>query len=302
MPTVEELTQKIKELEADMARKDQDLKIYRRELAAANQELEKLIVKVNDQLRQSHRIQKFLVPTEFPNIPGFEFSTKFSSSAVSGGDYFDIFEHFDKMRFGMFLSSASGYGMSALFLSVLMKMTYDIEDSKSKDPARVLSEIFDDMKKECRPQDESALFYGVFDRRKFQLIFCNVGQPLAVHWIAAQNRIELLQGEAKPFSPQYDESAYQLKNQVVDLNPGDKLILCSSGFLSLKNDKDHLWGLDEILSLIKQNVKKEVHELRNEIFFQASKMSKEQPRDLTVIVTEVKERIMRLASDQGEKG
>ncbi len=299
VPTIEELTQKIKELEAEMVRKDQDLKIYRRELATANTELEKLILKVNDQLRHSRRIQKFLVPTEFPNIPGFEFSTKFSSSSVSGGDYFDIFEHFDKMRFGLFLSSASGYGMSALFLSVLMKMTYEIEDSKSKNPGRVIQEIFEEMKKECRPEDESALFYGVFDRRKFQLIYCNVGQQLAIHYQAAQNRIELLKGSTNPFSTQRSSSEFDLKNQTVDLNPGDKVILCSSGFLSLKNDQGHLWGMDEILSIIKQSVKKDVHELRNEMFYQASKFSKEQPRDLTVIVTEVKERIMRLASDGG---
>ncbi|MEM7646417.1 MAG: hypothetical protein AAF203_05870, partial [Pseudomonadota bacterium] len=116
----EELELRIRELEAELKKKDQDLGIYRQELGQANAALEQLIVKVNDQLQQSHRIQKFLVPTEFPNIQGFEFSTKFSSSAVAGGDYFDIFEHFDKMRFGLFLSSASGYGMSALFLSVLM--------------------------------------------------------------------------------------------------------------------------------------------------------------------------------------
>ncbi len=293
----DELKQRIKELEAEMARKDQDLKIYRRELATANTELEKLIIKVNDQLRHSHRIQKFLVPTEFPNIPGFEFSTKFSSSSVSGGDYFDIFEHFDKMRFGLFLSSASGYGMSALFLSVLMKMTYEIEDTKSKNPGRVLQEIFEEMKKECRPEDESALFYGVFDRRKFQLIYCNVGQPLAIHYVASQNRIELLKGSKAPFSIQSNPAEFDLANQTVDLNPQDKLILCSSGFLSLKNEEGHLWGIDEILSVIKQNVKKDVHGLRNEMFYQASKFSKEQPRDLTVIVTEVKERIMRLASD-----
>ena len=91
-----------------------------------------------------------------------------------------------------------------------------------------------------------------------------------------------------------------LVNKQLDLNPNDKLIFCSSGFLSLKDSEDNFWGMDEILSIIKQNVAKDVHELRNEIFYQALKFSKEQPKDLTVIVTEVKERIMKLASDPSE--
>jgi sigma-B regulation protein RsbU (phosphoserine phosphatase) len=291
----QELKKKIQQLEMELAQKDQDLKIYKKELSEANVELEKLIVRVNDQLQQSLKIQKFLVPTEFPNIQGFEFSTKFSSSSVSGGDYFDIFEHYDKMRFGLFLSSASGYGMSALFLSVLMKMTYQIEDSKNYDPTKVMTEIVEELESQAGDKDQAAIFYGVFDRRKFELTYCNVGQPLAIYYQAETGRLELLQGPAEPFSKEKQNLSRSLENRSIELNPKDKLIFCSLGFLELVNDQGDLWGIDEILSIVKLNVNKDVHGLRNEIFYQASKFSSQQPRDLTVIVTEVKDRIMKLA-------
>ncbi len=293
MGNEEDLNKKIQQLESELQKKDQDLRIYKKELSEANVELERLIVQVNDQLQQALKVQKFLVPTEFPNIQGFEFSTKFSSSAVSGGDYFDIFEHFDKMRFGIFLSSASGYGMSALFLSVLMKLNYQIEDSINYQPEKVMQEIFQEMSEQAKADDQAAIFYGVFDRRKFQLNYCNIGQPLAIHFQDATGRIELLKGQAEPMSPA--AGAPPAGQHQVDLNPKDKLIFCSAGFLSLQNsDGDH-WGIDEILSVVKRNVRKEVHELRNELFYQAMKFSSEQPKDLTVIVTEVKDRIMKLA-------
>lgn len=293
----EDLVRKIQDLEAELRRKDLDLKIYKKELTEANTELERLIIQVNDQLQQSLKIQKFLVPTEFPNIPGFEFSTKFSSSAMSGGDYFDIFEHNDKMRFGLFLSSASGYGMSALFLSVLMKMTYEIEELRSRDPGLVMGEILQELRTQSQPKDQAAVFYGVFDRRKFQMTYCNIGQHLAIHYKAADKRLELLQSSTKSFNVQANPSDYDLSNKVVDLNPNDKLIFCSSGFLALQNEAGRYWGIDEVLSVVNQNAKKEVHELRNEIFYQALKFGKTQPRDLTVIVTEVKERVIKLASE-----
>lgn len=291
----EELKKKIQQLEDDLEKKDQDLRIYKKELSEANTQLEGLIVQVNDQLRQSLEIQKFLVPTEFPNIQGFEFSTKFSSSSVSGGDYFDIFEHYDKMRFGLFLSSASGYGMSSLFLSVLMKLTYQIEDSKNFDPTTVMQDIVQELEAQANEQDQAAIFYGVFDRRKFQMTYCNVAQPLAIHYQEATGRIDLLAATEEAFSKASQNLGQKLTNGVVDLNPKDKLIFCSSGFLSLTNEDGDSWGIDEILSIIKRHIKKDVHDLRNEIFYQASKFSREQPRDLTVIVTEVKDRIMKLA-------
>lgn len=295
MGNEKELQDRIQQLEEELARKDQDLKIYRQELAGANEQLEQLIVQVHDQLQQAHAIQKYLVPTEFPNIQGFDFSTKFKPSSVSGGDYFDIFEHHDKMRFGLFLSSASGYGMSALFLSVLMKMTFEIEDRKSRDPTQVMKEIIAELKIQSKQTDQSAVFYGVFDRRTFQLTYSNVGQPLCIYHQASTNKIELLEGSPTPFSHENAKLEQSLENRVVDLEPKDKLIFCSSGFLSLKNVDEETWGLEEILSVVKKNINSDVHALRNEIFYQASQFSNEQTKDLTALVVEVKDRIIKLA-------
>ncbi|NQZ20158.1 MAG: hypothetical protein HRT44_13015 [Bdellovibrionales bacterium] len=118
---------------------------------------------------------------------------------------------------------------------------------------------------------------------------------MAVYYQASSHRIELLKTNGQAFTPSQLDAEMDLENKAVELNPKDKLIFCSSGFLSLVNDQGVSWGIDEILSVIKRNINKDVHALRNEIFFQAYKFSKEQPKDLTVIVTEVKDRIIKLA-------
>ena len=94
------LQSRISELEAELADRERDLTVFREELARANSQLERFIKQISQELKMASLIQKALVPTEFPNIPGFEFSTKFVPSVISGGDYFDIFEHEDKFRFG----------------------------------------------------------------------------------------------------------------------------------------------------------------------------------------------------------
>src|SRR5687768_8579652 len=116
--TREQLIERVAELEEELRERQADLKRFRDELSKANQRLEGLITRLHSELKLAHVIQKSLVPTEFPHITGFEFSTKFVPSSVSGGDYFDIFEHDDRFRFGVIVSSSNGHTMSALLLSV----------------------------------------------------------------------------------------------------------------------------------------------------------------------------------------
>ena len=290
--------QRILELENELAKKEQDLKIYRQELSAANEHLKKLIAQSEIHLRQAQRIQRSLVPTEIPSIQGFDFSTKYKAGDLSGGDYFDIFEHRDRMRFGLFLSSSSGYGISSLFLSVLMKMTFDIEEQRRRDPAFVLREICREIESEADQTENAAIFYGVFDRRTFELVYGNLGQNLAFYHRASTNEIQLLKGEESSFSPGMEDLVGRVSNETLTLQPRDKLVFCSKGFLGLRNDRGEAWGLHNLLSLVKKNADMAVHQLRNEIMFQAEQFAVAPTPDLTVIVAEVKDRIIKLAPDR----
>src|SRR4051812_41309253 len=98
------LEQRINDLEKELKVKDGDLKLFREEVGDLNSRLSALIGKLGRELEVATAIHKILVPTEIANIPGFAFSTKFEASSISGGDYYDIFELEDKLRFGVLLS------------------------------------------------------------------------------------------------------------------------------------------------------------------------------------------------------
>ncbi len=73
---IESLQNRVRELEIELGDREKDLAVFRDELAKANSQLEGFIRQIAQELRMASLIQKALVPTEFPNIPGFEFSTK----------------------------------------------------------------------------------------------------------------------------------------------------------------------------------------------------------------------------------
>ena len=105
----EYLQEKIIELEQRLQEKSSLVLIYKEEIQRMNAQIEKLIGRIQQELRVGNKIHELLLPTSIPTIPGFEFSTKFKASAISGGDYFEIIPHEDKFRFGILLSSSSGY-------------------------------------------------------------------------------------------------------------------------------------------------------------------------------------------------
>lgn len=291
---IESLRNRVRELEAELADREKDLGVFRHELAKANSQLELFIRQISQELKMAGLIQKSLVPTEFPNIPGFEFSTKFVPSPISGGDYFDIFEHEDRFRFGVVLAGSSGYSMSALFLSVLLKMTGQLEARKGGAPNRILEMMAKELVPTIQAGDRANVFYAVVDRRSFDLTFSGAGRVIALLYNYSVGQLQHLAWDAEPFQQGFNSP---LKSVAVSLNPRDRLILCSEGATRVANPQGEAFGEERLYKTVLAAPRLSVHELRNEIFYQLQRFAQGQtfPNDVTVVVTEVKDRVIKLA-------
>lgn len=293
--TEDQLRARIRDLEHEVEDREKDIAVFRKELLSANRRLEVLISELNYELKIMHSIQRQLVPTEIANIPGFEFSMKFVPSHLRGGDYFDVFEHEDRSHFGIIVASCSGHMMSALLLSVLLKMTGRLEARKGTAPHLIMRMIAEELQPSIESSaDQADIFYGLFDRRSFELSFCKVGNISSMMHDYASGELRLLQSKAGPMSK---SSATQFETQVVALNPRDKLIFCTKGIAESKNLDGQEFGPDRLFKSVLEYASRGVHELRNQIFYQVHKFTngQEPQADLTAVVAEVKDRVIKLA-------
>ncbi|RYZ76275.1 MAG: sigmaB regulation protein RsbU [Proteobacteria bacterium] len=288
------LKARISELETELADRERDLGVFREELGKANTQLERFIKQIGQELKMASLIQKALVPTEFPNIPGFEFSTKFVPSPLAGGDYFDIFEHEDRFRFGIVLASSSGYSMSALFLSVLLRMTGQLEARKGTPPHQILDLMGKELVPAIQSTEQASVFYGVIDRRGFELTYSGAGRVVALLYSYTNSKVQKLEWTSQPFMKDF---AGGMKSDTLSLNPRDRLILCTEGVLQALNPKGEAFGEERLYRAVLAAPRLGVHELRNEILYQVEKFAagRDLPHDLTVVVTEVKDRVIKLA-------
>lgn len=291
---IEALKAQIRELEGELVDRERDLAVFREELGKANTQLERFIKQIGNELKMASVIQKALVPTEFPNIPGFEFSTKFVPSPVSGGDYFDIFEHEDRFRFGIVLASSSGYSMSALFLSVLLRMTGQLEARKGTPANQILELMGRELIPNINGSETASVFYGVIDRRGFDMTFAGVGRVIGLLYSYTTQKVQRLEWTAPAFSRDFKGG---IEATTLALNPRDRLILCTEGIVRALNPKGEEFGEERLYKAILAAPRLGVHDLRNEILYQVERFAagRDLPHDATVVVTEVKDRVIKLA-------
>ena len=267
--------------------KESEIQVYRKELFKISYQLDEVMSKISTDVDALKKIHKALVPTEIPNMAGFEFSRKFLYGSKTGGDYFDIFEHEDRLKFGILLSSSSGYAMSALFLSLVLKVSHLIEAKKGLSPDKVIEKISTELKDIASSKDHAHVFYGVVDRRNYTLNLCVVGQ---IHGFlqSPTEPLKLISSSSDPLGPQFSPT---FKSISVDLESKARLVLVSDGITKVLS-------IDEISKLLTNQLDKlQVHDVRNELLYQCQKKTGlENPiSDQTVVVMDVKDRVIKLA-------
>jgi serine phosphatase RsbU (regulator of sigma subunit) len=144
-------------------------------------------------------------------------------------------------------------------------------------------------------KDRFHCFYGAMNRRHLRLDYFNSGDVVAVHYGNETKKLQRLQFGQEPVQRSSRLSDVQIAS--LDFEPKDKLILCSPGLFKVSNPEGEFFGEERYYSIIKKSAQSDVHNLRNEIFFQAQQFMKTKnlPQDLTVIVVETKERVLKLA-------
>ena len=121
----------IKDLNDELAAKDEDLKRYREELTSANSQLEKLIVDLNRDIKTINHIHKLFGAHRYAKYyQGLNLVANFAQFNRSGGDYLDIFSHQDRFDLESCYQALLVAVQAHLLLSILLKLTGQLEARK----------------------------------------------------------------------------------------------------------------------------------------------------------------------------
>lgn len=281
---IELLRQECENLRLELVQKTSAINVFKLELEKANQTLLKLKSRLDHDYKSLSELFKLIVPTKIPKISGFQFSTQYKSGSEFFGDYFDVFEHKDKLKFGTLLCKSPSPSVSAVVLALLMKLSHEFEDKVLADPAESLNHLIQELKNfEVLPD----LFLGYFNKRDFSFVYSGLGEVKGLVRSKKDHSVNCF----------YD-GQNELKTEKLKLDAGDVVILMTNGFFKSPDDKGGYWSLEEVMSLLGSlPADLTVHDIRHEILFSFNKHLSNvlATHDTTLVIFCPEEPVLRLA-------
>ncbi len=216
--------------------------------------------KIESELRIAREIQMAMIPHIFPPFPDLLQIDVFAilkSAKEVGGDLYDFFV-IDGDKFCFAIGDVSGKGVPAsLFMAVTRTLVRSISD-KEVSPSVILSTL----NKSLSSNNESSMFVtfflGVLNLKTGELLYTNAGHnpPVVIRKNGTVNMFEKTK-----FIPVGLFEDFEYGELSLQLETGDKIFLYTDGVSEAENIENKLFGEDNLMEVICDNVSDSPREL-----------------------------------------
>lgn len=212
------------------------------ELARAEDTEEALQRREHDALVASE-IRTNLVPDALPTFPGWELAgTDLAAEEVSG-DYFDVIEPGEGCV-GLLVSEIAGSGVPAALVMSMARAYLRAEAMREASPAEAFARANRMIHADLRRGMYVTALYAVLDVTTGLVKVANAGHkvPLLVYR-AAEKKLAMVHSEGIALGldkgPVFERTMREVE---VQLEPGDRIVLATTGITAVKNPDDEALG------------------------------------------------------------
>lgn len=152
-----------------------------RRLEENNQQLERAIKRINEELSVTSEIQRSLLPQELLEVPGYSFAAYYRPSTECSGDYYDLFD-LGNGKFGAIMADVSGHGTPAMVAMALARSIVHMLSPKVSSCAELLERLNKMLYEHLPTSQFMTTFYCVVDAKTGNFQYSSAGHnpPLLV--------------------------------------------------------------------------------------------------------------------------
>lgn len=200
--------------------------------------------KIDEELRTAYTIQKRLLPSSLPVVDGYTFAAANRPAKSVSGDYYDMVVR-PSGRIYFVIADVSGKGITAAIVMSSVATAFNIFTRTDPTPADLLRELNATLAPKTAPTKFVTLVAGVLDPATGKVEYANAGHvpPLVVSAAGVETlkSTDLVVG----LFPQA-----QYRNQTLQLEPGDSLVLFTDGVTEAENAKEEQLGLTPVADCV----------------------------------------------------
>jgi phosphoserine phosphatase RsbU/P len=215
------------------------------------------------ELKQARDIQRGLLPKQIPQVQGFQITGAWEPARLVGGDYYDVIP-LAKNKVAICIADVAGKGISAALLMANVQAAIRAFSSGCVSPARVCEQTNAVLCTNTAADKFVTLFYGVLDASNCSLRYVNAGHP---HPILFRNNgtVAHLEGGGALLGVFPD---WKYQNAVVELQPGDLLLLFTDGITEAMRANGEEFGEDRMISAVLDSRPLSLSELQSQLLGQ----------------------------------
>ena len=241
--------------------------------------------KLKRELQIATEVQARLFPQTFPPMETLEYTGYCKAARAVGGDYFD-FIPLDGNRLGIALGDVSGKGISsALLMANLQALLRSGAELRGNEIDLLMNDINRLLCASTETHKYATFFYCVYEDHQRRLDYVNAGHnpPIVFRADGGIERMEtggLIVG-------MLPDVVY--KKGLMDLKPGDILLIYSDGLTEAMNAEEEEFGEERVMKIICNNRTLAVKELCDLILSESNEFVGDAPQhdDLTLVLARV---------------
>lgn len=234
-------------------------------------------------------IQRMFLPdpgkSPFPRQ--LSFAHIFLPEMAVGGDYYDL-KQLDDRRVALLMADVSGHGMSAAFVTGLIKTTFEFGWSPEQSPHEFMERLNNVLERLTPSASFAAVVFGIYDVASRELRYCNAGHnPAPILVRGSTGEVEWLDDSVDLLAGVNPEMKYQ--EDRLPLSPGDKFVLCTDGITDIPNAEGERFGLHRLYDCLRENAELSAAKLLEAIVAAVAAHANGLPRtdDQTILIMEV---------------
>lgn len=268
---------------AELQLKNDELARTLENLKAAQEELLRR-ERLKRDLEIAAEVHRGILPTHFPQVPGFDFAALARPTREIGGDLYDVID-LGRNQTGIVTADASGKSVQAAIYMTVVRTLFVSEAKAALSPAETAHRIHNLLMKVSTAEMFVTAFYATLDHTTREMRFIRGGHDPPVYYQAATGEIKLLSTPGRFLGLLPDFVVYQ---DSLTFEPGDVLVCYSDGVTdAVRLNDGEMYGIDRLKNVISKYGHHSAKTLLDLIVEDVDlfRNGAEQPDDLTLLVT-----------------
>ena len=221
------------------------LKEHMSELARTTADRESFL----KELEIARRLQRRLLPDQPPSIPGYDIAADNMPAREVGGDFFD-FIPMTEDRWGFVIADVSGKGITAAIFMGLSRTIVRATMTRTLDISSSLQQANDLICRDSTSGMFVTLFYAVPIPEERKLRYVNAGHNPPLLLRKGSDEMVALRGKGIALGVKQN---IRLEENVIDIGPGDTLVLYTDGVTEAVNEKGEDFGEERLKLAIRES-------------------------------------------------